>query len=78
MTITEKDRKAAEAQMRNELQGQPKALRARYDRRVARIIIGLDNGLELAFPPHLAQGLEHATSGELGTIEISPSGEGLH
>ena len=35
MTITEKDRKAAEAQMRNELQGRPKAVRARYDRRVA-------------------------------------------
>lgn len=78
MTITEKDRKAAEAQMGNELQGRPKAVRARYDRRVARIIIGLDNGLELAFPPHLAQGLEHATPGELSIIEISPSGEGLH
>ena len=78
MTITEKARKAAEERMRNELQGRPKAVRARYDRRVARIIIGLDNGLELAFPPHLAQGLEHATPSELGTIEISPSGEGLH
>jgi uncharacterized protein DUF2442 len=78
MTITNEDRIAAEARMKSELKNQPRAVRARYDRRVSRIVVGLDNGLELAFPPRLAQGLEHATSAELGVIEISPLGDGLH
>jgi hypothetical protein len=77
MTIRDSDRLAAEARMRAELRGQPKAIHARYDRRVSRIVIGLDNGLELALAPRLAQGLEHATPAELATIEISPLGDGL-
>ncbi len=64
--------------MRDEAKGQPKAVRARYDRRVSRVVIALDNGLELAFPPRLAHGLEHATPAELANIEISPLGTGLH
>jgi len=78
MTITDEDRLTAEARMQADLRGQPKAIRARYDRRVSRVVIGLDNGLELAFPPRLAQGLEHATPAELALIEISPLGDGLH
>jgi hypothetical protein len=42
------------------------------------VVIGLDNGLELAFPPNLAQGLENATPAALAKIEISPLGTGLH
>jgi hypothetical protein len=57
---------------------QPKAVYARYDQRVSRIVVGLDNGLELAFPPRLAEGLERATPAELSVIEISPLGDGLH
>jgi hypothetical protein len=45
---------------------------------MGRIIIMLDNGVELMFRPSLAQGLEHATPAELTTIEISPNGTGLH
>src|ERR1700688_3131567 len=78
MTITDSDRLAAEARMQSKLKNQPRAVHARYDRRVSRIVIGLDNGLELAFPPRLAQGLEHATPAELALIEISPLGDGLH
>lgn len=78
MAITESDRLAAEARLRAELKNQPKAIRARYDRRVSRVVIGLDNGLELAFPPRLAQGLEGATPAELAVIEISPLGDGLY
>jgi hypothetical protein len=78
MTISDKDRLAAEQRMRDELKGQPKAVRASYDRRRARVVIGLDNGLELAFPPNLAQGLENATPAALSKIEISPLGTGLH
>jgi hypothetical protein len=78
MTITDHEREAAEARLRSQLRTHPKAVNARYDRRVSRVVIGLDNGLELAFPPRLAQGLERATPAELSVIEISPLGDGLH
>jgi len=76
--ITDSDRLAAEGLLQTELKSQPKAVRAHYDRRVSRVIISLDSGLELAFPPRMAQGLEHATPAELANIEISPLGDGLH
>ena len=57
---------------------EPFAVTARYDKRLNRIIVGLNNGLELMFPPGLAQGLERATPADLAAIEISPSGFGLH
>ena len=56
----------------------PVATRARYDRRRGRVVIMLNNGLEVMFPPRLVQGLETATGDQLSTIEISPSGLGLH
>jgi len=78
MPINDSDRLAAETKLQTQLNGVPKAIHARYDRRVSRVIVGLDNGLELAFPPRLAQGLEHATPADLAIIEISPLGDGLH
>jgi uncharacterized protein DUF2442 len=56
----------------------PIAVAARYDRRRDRIIVSLNTGLELAFPPRIAQGLERAAPAELSTIELSPSGFGIH
>jgi hypothetical protein len=56
----------------------PIAVAARYDRRRDRIMVSLNNGLELAFPPRIAQGLEHATPACLTEIELSPSGIGIH
>jgi hypothetical protein len=78
MPINDSDRLAAETTLQTQLKGVPKAIHARYDRRVSRVIVCLDNGLELAFPPRLAQGLEHATPADLAIIEISPLGDGLH
>jgi hypothetical protein len=78
MPINDSDRLAAETTLQTQLKGVPKAIHARYDRRVSRVIVGLDNGLELAFPPRLAQGLEHAKPADLAIIEISPLGDGLH
>jgi hypothetical protein len=57
---------------------EPIATAARYDRRRDRIVVSLDSGLELAFPPRIAQGLEKAAPAELSSIEISPSGFGIH
>ena len=56
----------------------PRAVSARYDRRAERVIIGLSTGLEVAFSPRDAEGLEHATPAELSPIEISPSGFGIY
>lgn len=56
----------------------PIALTARYDRRIGRIVIDLSTGLEVAFSPRDAQGLEAARPADLDPIEISPSGLGLH
>lgn len=56
----------------------PAAISVRYDRRVSRIVIKLDSGLELAFSPKQAQGLEHAHPADLVDAEITPSGLGIH
>jgi hypothetical protein len=42
------------------------------------VVIELSSGLSIAFKPQQAQGLEHATPEQLRTIDISPSGLGLH
>ena len=57
---------------------EPWALDARYDRQRERIVVHLSTGLEIAFAPRDAQGLENATAEDLAAIEISPSGFGLH
>jgi hypothetical protein len=56
----------------------PHVLSARYDRRIGRVVLHLSTGIEVAFPPHIAQGLETATPAQLAQIEISPSGFGIH
>ena len=57
MAMTEADVERAEARMQARRKAGPQAVAARYDRRIGRVVIQLDNGLEVAFPPHLAQGL---------------------
>jgi len=56
----------------------PTATAARYDRRTQRIKIMLSSGVELAFAPQKAQGLENASAQALSKIEITPSGAGLY
>ncbi|MDE1163440.1 MAG: DUF2442 domain-containing protein [Acidobacteriaceae bacterium] len=56
----------------------PKAISARYDRRLRRIVVELNSNLGVFFSPKDAQGLETASAEELGEIELSPSGYGLH
>ena len=56
----------------------PRAVSARYDRRIGRVVIHLDSRLDIAFSPHDAQGLEDARPDQLEPIEISPSGFGIH
>jgi hypothetical protein len=63
--------------MRERMESSPRAIAARYDRRVTRIMVVLSNGLELAFPPRLAEGLADAKPADLAAIEITPTGLGL-
>ena len=76
--ITEHDVATAEARMQDRLGTTPHAMTARYDRRVSRIVVTLNSGLELAIPPHIVEGLENARPADLMDIEISPTGLGLH
>ncbi|HVA68790.1 MAG TPA: DUF2442 domain-containing protein [Candidatus Binataceae bacterium] len=54
------------------------AVAARYDTQTSRIVVRLNTGLELAFPPSLTEGLAGASAGDLAEVEISPAGLGLH
>ena len=56
----------------------PWATTAQYERKRDRVVIGFSTGIEVAFRQRDAQGLERAKPDQLGKIEISPSGLGIH
>lgn len=60
------------------LDTEPRAVSARYDQRLDRIVVELTNGCTFAFPPRLAQGLETATDDDIARVEILGVGYGLH
>ena len=73
------DREFAQAQKRGRARRRTGyAVAVRYDTRTSRIVVQLNTGLELAFPPSLAEGLAGASPKELVDVEISPAGLGLH
>jgi hypothetical protein len=57
---------------------EPRAVSARYDRKLERVVVELTNGCTFAFPPRLGQGLEAATDEQLEQVEILGFGYGLH
>jgi hypothetical protein len=61
-----------------EMATKPRAIAVRYDEAIDRLIIELANGSVFHFPPRLAQGLETATSAQIGAVEILGVGFGLH
>jgi hypothetical protein len=67
-------RKAGEARLAT----QPRAAKASYDVRKARLVIELTNGVILMLPPKLLQGLKGATSAQLASVQLTPLGTGLH
>lgn len=77
MGVTEQEFIHAENAMKR-LRHTGYAVAARFDRRTSRIVIRLNTGLELSFPPALAEGLAGAQPERLAMIEISPAGLGLH
>jgi len=57
---------------------EPRAARARYDRRTGRVLVELTNGCSFMFPARSLQGMAGASDAELADIEILGSGFGLH
>ena len=56
----------------------PPAVAARFDRSRGRVVVSLRSGVDISFSPSDAEGLENATASQLGQIEITPSGLGIH
>jgi hypothetical protein len=59
------------------LAAQPRAAKAYYDVRKARLVIELTNGVILMLPPKLLQGLKSATPAQLAKVQLTPLGTGL-
>ncbi|MGH7744194.1 MAG: DUF2442 domain-containing protein [Steroidobacteraceae bacterium] len=70
----ERATKAGEAR----LASTPRAAKAYYDSRKARLVVELTNGVILMLPPKLLQGLKDAKAAQLAKVEITPLGTGLH
>jgi hypothetical protein len=75
MEIT--DAQIAAARKRGEEVG-PCAVAARYVEASGRLEVEFDNGVMIAVPTPLLQGLANATPADMQTIEITPGGWGLH
>lgn len=73
-----KEFESAEARARAQLAKFPQARAARYDARSGKVVISFANGFDLAFPAADAQGIENAKAADLKSIDITPSGLGLH
>lgn len=77
MAVTDRQFEHAERRMQA-LRQAGHVVAVRYDRRSSRVIVSLNTGVEVRFPPDLAEGLAGASPKDLATIEISPAGLGLH
>jgi hypothetical protein len=56
----------------------PRVISAKYDRKIGRVVLHLSSKLIVSFSPEDVQGLRDARPMQLGEIEITPSGYGLH
>ena len=69
---------AVERRGKRSLGTEPRARRARYDRKTGRVVVELTNGCSFAFPARRAQGLERASENDLAEVSILGLGLGLH
>jgi hypothetical protein len=56
----------------------PHAVKARFDRRSERVVVGLNTGIEFAFDPRLAPGLAEAAAEDLVGVTVEGVGSTLH
>jgi hypothetical protein len=78
MKITDNALEAANQRATEKKAAFPAAISVRYDRQISRVVIALDSGLEVAFSPKLALGLEQAHPDDLSDAKVSRSGLGIH
>lgn len=76
--VTDEEYQAATRAGEEMLRTEPRAVRARYDRRLRRVVVSLSSGMDLTFAPRDVQGLETATPEQLAEVEILGVGYGLH
>jgi hypothetical protein len=78
MKVSKDELEAANRRAGAKLRRIPCATNVHYERKRDRVVIGLSTGIEVAFRPRDAQGIARAKPDQLDTIEISPSGLGIH
>ena len=78
MKVSKDEFDAAKRRADATLRTTPCAKHVHYDRKRDRVVIALSTGIEVAFRPRDAEGLERVKPSQLDKIEISPSGLGLH
>lgn len=78
MKVSKDELEAANRRAGAKLRRTPCATNVHYERKRDRVVIGLSTGIEVAFRPRDAQGIARAKPDQLDTIEISPSGLGIH
>jgi hypothetical protein len=76
--VTDAQLKRAAARGRKALADEPRALAARFDRRMGRVVVELTNGCSYAFPSSLVQDLSEATATELSEVHVEGAGFNLH
>ncbi len=77
MAITEQELQAA-TRRNEETRQAGYAVSAEYDARQERLIVNLDTGVVIMVPVHLVEDLAGANAQDLGEIEVTPAGLGLH
>lgn len=75
---TDRDIDRANRRARSRRAKYPAAHSARFDAKARKVVISLANGVDLSFPPAIAQGLERATASQLSEIEVTAAGTGVH
>jgi hypothetical protein len=75
--LTKEQFEAAEARGAELMRG-PRAESAHYDAGRNRVIIRMNTGLELGFPPHAVEGLQSASAEDLRDIKVEAFGLGIH
>jgi hypothetical protein len=78
MALTDREFETANKRAQARKTKYPVVRLAHFDKDRGMVVVVLTNGVELAFPPSAAQGLEKATPAQLKDIEISAAGAGLH
>src|SRR5213076_2340141 len=75
--LSAEELEAAKARGRARMRG-PRAAGAHYDAGRNRVIVRLTTGIEIAFAPHDVEGLQHASTDDLKSIEVEAFGLGIH